>query len=148
MNIKVDKNTTKEFYRIDHYEAKTPKNGYVYIKAIVNGKPVDAVTYFPDGWKGINWGTPKVKMNISNQEQNGDHWETVINISSDQFVRLCHLQLKKQAELTRDMPLPEIWFMDNYFDITKGQSKQVKVISTNKLKLKDIQLGHWLTQWE
>ena len=38
-------------------------------------------------------------------------------------------------------------FSDNYFDLCAGHEHVVEVRSPRPLNLRDLRLGHWLTEW-
>nr|WP_319511895.1 sugar-binding domain-containing protein [uncultured Draconibacterium sp.] len=147
-DVQLEQNSIVEFFRENHSNKRLPLGSYLYIKAIVDGKQLDDVIYFPDGWKNIDWETPSVVLKIINQEKIDGVWQTDVQVSSDKFVRLCHLTWNKAPKLSKEMPLPNVWFNDNFFDLQAGNSKTVTITSSDKIKLDELSVGHWLTDWK
>ncbi len=148
MQVEITKNTTKEFERLPHTEAKVPFGGYLFVDAELDGEKLDVVTYFPDGWKDINWKKPKTNLELISQKQKDGEWETIVNVSTQKYARLCHLIWKNAPELSKEHELPQVWFSDNFFDLPAGSSKQVKIMSTHKIDLDELKVGNWLTEWK
>lgn len=144
-------NTTLKFDEIEKAKLSVANGDYLYIDAVVNGRRLPRVTWFPDGWKGIQWpANPNVVLELINQVKTEGQWVTRVRIKSDKFVRLCHILLKERYE-NQSLPVAndlQIEFTDNYFDLPARNEHIITIKSFKKINKGDLQIGHWNTDWE
>jgi beta-mannosidase len=147
----VARNSTLKFAAFPKDSLKTRADDFYFIEAEVNGKKLPKVTYFPDGWKNIPWPSkPKIRTEIVNQRLEEGRWISEVRVTSDKFVRLCHVLLKAKYE-SRELPVREDLrcdYSDNYFDLSAGDEHTIIIGSQSKISAKDLYTGHWLTEWE
>jgi beta-mannosidase len=136
----VPANGTLKFDAADRRSLKLSPGDFLFIDAVVDGVPLDRVTYFPDGWKGIAWPTPAVSVEVVRRERQRGRHRLHLRLTTDAYARFCHLRLK-EFDAT-------VLFSDNFFDLCAGQEKTVAVESPRPLAAQDLQVGHWLTAWE
>ncbi|RKD88295.1 beta-mannosidase [Mangrovibacterium diazotrophicum] len=146
--VDVPRNSTSEYFRMNHSDLSGDKNSFLFVRANCDGKALNTVSYFADGWKDIPWEQPKLKLEMLSQQEVDGQWETVVQVSADTFARLVYLFEKDKLELKAGMPLPASWFMDNYFDLPAGETREVVIQSDKKNRLKDLAVGSWMGDWE
>ncbi|MEN6316110.1 MAG: glycoside hydrolase family 2 protein [Clostridiaceae bacterium] len=117
-----------------------PRGDFLFIDAVINGEKLQRVIYFANGWKGIEWPSPEITIEVTGQELIKDKWQTKIKIKADDFARMCHILYTGENK--------DVFFSDNYFDLSKGDEHELCIKSTGKISLKDLRIGHWLTEWE
>ena len=147
----VPKNSTLRFDSFLKDSLRIPYGDFIFIDAEINNKKLPRVIYFPDGWKDIPWPErPGIKLEITRQVKEGDHWLSEVNVRTDKFARLCHVLLKLKYEsqvlpVNRELRCD---FSDNYFDLSAGSEHVIIISSAKKLATDDLYVGHWLTEWE
>jgi len=114
------------------------KGDFLYIDAVANGKKLQRVIYFTDGWKDIDWPLPKIKIEIIGQRLTGSEWQTKLKVKTDAFARMCHIVYTGKDK--------DVFFSDNYFDLSSGSEHEIYVSSSQKIDLKDLRVGHFLTE--
>ena len=151
VTLDVPENCTVKFDRLLKEDIKIPLGDFLFIDAIVSGKKIPRVIYFSDGWKRIPWPeNPEIKFEIIDQKQTGQRWITNVRLTTDRFVRLCHLILKEKYEsqaLPYD-PVLQATYSDNYFDLSSASEKVVEIRTEKKIDKNDLYIGNWWTQWE
>jgi beta-mannosidase len=147
----VPKNSTIRFDGFLKDSLRIPYGDFIFIDAEINNKKLPRVIYFPDGWKDIPWpARPGIKLEITRQVQEGDHWVSEVKVRTDKFARLCHVLLKSKYE-SQILPVNrelQCDFSDNYFDMSAGSQHIITISSPKKLATDDLHVGHWLTEWE
>jgi len=117
-----------------------PKGDFLYINAYVDGIELNRVIYFPDGWKNIEWPCPNIITELIDQKFLQEEWLTHLKVKTDAFARLCHISYRGEDT--------DIFFSDNYFDLSAGAEHELYIRSGRKIGLNNIQTGHWLTSWQ
>lgn len=149
--FEISPNSTFKFDSIGKDKLSITRGDYFYIDAWVKGHKLPRVIYFPDGWKEIQWPEkPVIKLDFIEQVKDGDQWISRVKISSDKFVRLCHILLREKYE-NQILPVSNelrIDCSDNYFDLSAGGEHTITVKSVKKLTKEDLYIGHWYTEWE
>lgn len=114
---------------------------YLFIDAGADGGPLDRVTYFPGLWKNVAWPEdPRMSVELlSRAARSGRHTMT-LRIRTEEYSRFCHIRLRREV--------PGTEFSDNYFDLSAGAERTVQITSPGTLRLDDLALGHWNTDWE
>jgi beta-mannosidase len=117
-----------------------PEGDFLYIDAVVDEKKLQRVIYFTNGWKDIAWPTPNFKTELINQEFEKGEWQTKIKVKADIFARMLHLLYSGEDS--------NLFFSDNYFDLSTGAERELHISSSRKIGLENLLIGHWLTVWE
>jgi beta-mannosidase len=125
---------------IDRKNLNIPLGDFLFIEAEANGKQLEKVTYFPDGWKGIKWPEPSIKTVFNDTKKIGGKYVTELCVSSDVYVRLLHFYIKDNSE-TPD-------FSDNYFDLPAQSCKTCIIESYYPIGPENLGISHWLGTWE
>ena len=138
--IEVPANSTTIFDTIDKSELNISNENFVYLYASINGKPTERATYFPNGWKDVKWPEPNIIFHISGQNKIFDKWRTHIQVTTEKYVRMCHLVYEDENN--------NHFFSDNYFDLPSRSSYSFFMESEEQINCNLLRLGHWLTVWE
>ena len=122
------------------HEPKLPTGEHFFIDATIEGKPLPRVIYFADGWKDIDWPEPHLALRMISQEAVAQGWRTRIHLTTRRFARMAHVLYRG--------PQAGVWFSDNYFDLAAGDGCDIMMESPGRVSAADLQVGHWLTEWE
>ncbi len=103
------------------------------------GESFPRAIYFPGMWKGVAWPEPGLKLSLESQEIGPDgNWLSKVKVSAVNFGRLCHILSERE----------DLELSDSFFDLSAGASRIVEIRSGSELKLSELRVGHWLTQWQ
>ena len=114
----LDKNT--DFYYLD-----------------VEGLP--RVLYFPNGWHEPDY--PKPEYNVSTKLLKKDNkWQIKVTVNAMSFIRLFHISYKDR--------MVHPFYSDNYFDLTKGETRTITIDFDFCPDESMLDFGHWMTEWD
>ena len=65
----VGKNSTYKFAKVARAELKIVAGDYLFIEASIDGRKMDNVIWFPNGWKNIVWPQPKLQVELVEQKK-------------------------------------------------------------------------------
>ncbi len=129
-----DSNVALEFSRVS--SVLEAPNGY--LTAEFEGlERATREIYFHNLWKDIDWQEPDVKIEMLS-ETTSDRYEMVCRVSAQRFARCVNLAATENVE---------VLFSDNYFDIPAGEYVDVVIKSNKQLRVEELILNHWLTDW-
>ena len=130
---------TTRFYSVERDALNVTPNDYLFIRAEVDGEALPWVTYFLDGWKGIEWPEPNVSVAMLRQTGDAKACESLLEVRADAYARFCHLLIPEAAGVS--------WVDDNFFDLPAGSTHTVKVRSADPFAVEDVTVGNWHTRW-
>lgn len=136
----INKNSAYVFDCMQRSDLSIPNGDYLYIDAVADGRKLQRIIYFTDGWRDIQWPIPSIALEMIDQESKNSEWHTHIRVQTDVFARLFHILYKGQDK--------SAFFSDNYFDIAAKGQHEICISSKERIGLNDLQAGHWLTEWE
>lgn len=133
-------NSTQKLASINRGDLDMPPGHHLFMDAVVDGAPLPEITFFPDGWRGIDWPAPRVSLREVDKGPTADgRWRLLVNVSADKYARFLHL-LTGQEE-------GGVTLSDNYFDLPAGQARQIEITTKEELALAQVTVGHWWTDW-
>jgi beta-mannosidase len=130
---------TVRFHSMSRTELMFDPGDHLFIDAVISGRQLPRVTYFPDLWRGIPWPYPEIEIEVVMQESAGACWVTSIDVTSNVYARFFHVLLPDDAQPS--------WVDDNFFDITAGHTRRVSIQSARAFTAQEITTGHWHTEW-
>ncbi|MBN1674978.1 MAG: hypothetical protein JXR37_28305 [Kiritimatiellae bacterium] len=130
---------TQRVHAVKRAEPVIPRGDYLFVETEVDGLPLPAVTYFPDGWRDIPWPTPRITLEPIGQDKTDTGWQTALRVRTDSYARLCHLIVPDGAGAH--------WLDDNFFDLPAGGQHTVRIWAQNPVEPDAVRVGHWLTEW-
>jgi beta-mannosidase len=123
------------FSRIKKTELN-PDADYLFLDLSVDGEQKTRVIYFVQPWNSIKLPEPQYRTRIDRL----DDRTLSIEVAALSFVRLFHILY------TDDSNRPTL--EDNYFDLSAGASRCIRVYFERCPDPASIRFGHWFTQWE
>jgi beta-mannosidase len=130
---------TSCFDSVERASLQRKPGDYLFVEAMVEGRPLPPVTYFPDLWRDVPWPNPQIRVEVTEQQETPDSWTTAVDVSNAAYARFCHLLLPEDAG--------PYWIDDNFFDLPAGQQRRVHIRSARPLPSEAIKAGHWGTEW-
>lgn len=137
--VEIAGGATVRFFALPRSDLALYPGDYLFIEARVDGEALPRVTYFPALWKDVPWPKPKVSCTLLEEEQGAEGWIGRLQVATDTYARFCHLALPETAE--------PFWLDDNFFDLVAGDSRVVTLRSARPIRLADVRVGHWHTDW-
>ncbi len=132
-------NSTPRFHSMSKAELKRSPGDHLFIDALVEGRRLPRVTYFPDLWMDIDWPAPDVQTKIADREEVDGAWVTSIDVSTNAYARFCHLLLRDDSQ--------SYWIDDNFFDLAAGSSRRIAVRSLRPFEDDELVAGDWHVDW-
>ncbi len=103
----------------------------------VEGLP--RVIYFPNGWHELPYPEPEFEVSAEVSEV-CDKWKMTIKVDAKSFIRFFHIAYKDRSV----HPI----YSDNYFDMTKGETRTITVEFDFCPDVSMMHFGHWMTDWD
>jgi beta-mannosidase len=135
--FEADGHASVEVFRIPRSEWTEP-NAYVHLQLTSDDGKVEDF-YYPMLWKGLKLSDPEVSVKLSDVQPDGDGYSGKVIVTNKRFARCVFVDLD---------PLSECTWEDNFFDLAPGLEKVIQVWCPRKFNEKDLQVGHWLTEWD
>ena len=115
-------------------------DAYLFAEYTVNGEKMDT-NYFHNLWRSTPWAEPGLLVEETDHTtgQDGLCCRTVRLTARESYARMVNLTLP-----------PEInaYYSDNFFDMRKGETKEIVIRSTESFDIRSLAVAHWLTPWE
>ena len=137
--IKINEFENGTLYELD-IEEKSEAQNYYFLDVTVDGKKLNRVIYFPNGWRNLVFPAPDFDVFYDEAIADSTGYKLKIKINANSFIRLCHILYGD------DDNRPSL--SDNYFDMTKREQRIIMAEFKNKPNMDLFTLGNWSTDWE
>jgi len=121
-------------------KAELPGCDYYFLDVTADGKPLDRVIYYPNGFKELPYPEPAYRIEAYSETETECGYVCEFTVAADSFLRLFHV-------ISEDKNARPI-VSDNFFDLTKGQKKKVCVTFREKPSSTALRFGEWYHNWE
>jgi beta-mannosidase len=139
VNIEAGANECTVVYRIERSSLELHPGDYLFVDLNAGDLSVERLTWFPDGWRDVEWPETQPLVNIAEAGRQEGMYEYEVTIEASAYTRLCHL--------IWDGAFAETIFSDNYFDMPPATVRSIHVSSTNPLTTDTLTIGHWMGRW-
>lgn len=112
---------------------------FLFVDAVVGGRRLPRITYFPQLWKDVPWPSPCVRVVRRAVMQKGALYVTKLAVTSDVYARFCHLIPPTGAQ--------PYWLNDNFYDLCGGCEHEVEICAPHPVEPESLRIGHWHTEW-
>lgn len=103
----------------------------------VDGLP--QILYFPNGWRELPYPEPQFQVSTALSADDGK-WQLAVTVTAESFIRLFHIAYQDRTV--------HPFYSDNYFDMTKGETRTITAEFDFCPDLSMLHFGHWMTDWD
>lgn len=113
---------------------------YCFLDLVFDGTALPRTIFFPGGWRDVRFPAPFWKLDFEEFHPVRNGYQGKIRVRAETFLRLFHFVYSDDS----NRPV----YSDNFFDLTKGDEKELTVTFRKKPDLSLLQAGSWDTRWK